>query len=117
MKQRMFVVATMALCASAFLLYADRLQAQTPAAKLQTLSQALNLSPSQKTQLLPILEAEAPKLKAIKDNPTLPPGEKAAQMQSIHQESDPKVQSILSAQQYKEWTTIRNQELEQAIHK
>jgi hypothetical protein len=34
------------------------LHAQTPAEKLQILSQALNLSPQQKMQLLPILEAE-----------------------------------------------------------
>jgi hypothetical protein len=45
----------------------------------------------------------------------MPPGEKAEQMRAIHQQADPQVQTILSAQQYKEWQAIRNHEIEQAI--
>ena len=117
MKQRILTFSTLALCTCAFFVCAIMLHAQTPAEKLQTLSQALNLSPSQKTQLLPILEAEAPKLKAIKDNPGIPPGEKAVQLRSIHEQANPQVQAILSPQQYKEWTAIRNHELEKATQK
>jgi hypothetical protein len=110
-------ILTLAFCSWAIFICGTILQAQTPAEKLQTLSQALNLSPQQKTQLLPILEAEAPKVKAIKENPGIPPGEKAMQLRSIHEQSAPQVQSILSPQQYKEWTAIRNHELEQATQK
>jgi hypothetical protein len=117
MKQRMLLFSTVALCSCVFLIYANKLQAQTPVEKLQRLSQALNLSPQQKTQLLPILEGEAPKIEAIKNNPNLPPGEKAMQLREIHQQADPQVQSILTAQQYKEWQTIRSQEIQQAIKK
>src|SRR5438093_480181 len=115
MKQRIFTFSTVALCSTVFFICGAVLHTQTPAEKLQMLSQALNLSPQQKTQLLPILEAEAPKIEAIKNNPSLPPGEKVAQLQAVHQQADPQVQAILTAQQYKEWQAIRNKEIEQAI--
>jgi len=115
MKQRIVVFMTVALCSCVFLGYASKLQAQTPAEKLQRLSEVLNLSPQQKIALLPILQAEGPKIQAIRNNPDMPPGEKAEQMRAIHQQADPQVETILSAQQYKEWQVIRNHEIEQAI--
>lgn len=115
MKQRIRIFSAVALCSCVLLGYASTLHAQTPAQKLERLSQVLNLSPQQKVALLPILQAEAPKLEAIKNNPDMPMGEKAEQMRSIHQQADPQVESILSAQQYKEWQTIRNHEIEQAL--
>ena len=115
MKHRIVVFTTVALCSCVLLGYASKLQAQTPAEKLERLSQVLNLSPQQKVALLPILQAEAPKIEAIKNNPGMPLGEKAEQMRSIHQQADPQVETILSAQQYKEWQAIRNHEIEQAL--
>jgi len=90
MKHRVAVFTTLALCSCVLLGYASKLQAQTPAEKLERLAQVLNLSPQQKVALLPILQAEAPKLEAIKNNPGMPPGEKAEQMRSIHQQADPR---------------------------
>jgi len=95
MKQRMFQITTVALCTCVFLLCGG-LQAQTPAEKLQELSQALHLSPAQKSQLLPILEAEAPKIEDVKKNPNLSPQQRAMELRSIHQQADPLVQRILS---------------------
>jgi hypothetical protein len=115
MKTRMLLLTL--LCSCLFLMYAGKLQAQTPAQKLQQLSSALNLSPAQKTQLSPILEAEAPKIRAIKENPNLPPGQKAMQLQAIHEQSDPRVRAILSPQQYQEWQQIRKQEIQKAMQK
>ena len=115
MKRRMVLFNTLVLCSCVFLSCASMLHAQTPAQKLERLSQALNLSPQQKVALLPILRAEAPKIEAIKNNPDMPLGEKAEQMRSIHQQADPQVETILSAQQYKEWQAIRNHEIEQAL--
>ena len=116
MEQRIFTFSTVALCSAVLFICGAMLYAQTPAEKLQMLSQALNLSPQQKTQLLPILEAEAPKVEAIKNNSSLPPGEKAVQLREIHQQTDPTVQTILTAQQYKEWQSIRTREIQQAMH-
>ena len=46
---------------------APAVQAQGPAQaqKLAVLAKQLNLTPAQKTQLMPILEADAPKLEAM----------------------------------------------------
>ena len=95
----------------------NKLIAQTPVQKLQRLSQVLNLSAQQKGEMLPILEQEGPKLEAIKNNPDLTPAQKAMQLRAIHQQTDPQVKTILSPQQYQEWKTIRQHEIEQAIQR
>jgi hypothetical protein len=115
MKLRILCFATLVFWSSAFVIFATELQAQTPAEKLQSLSQVLHLSPQQETQLLPILKAEAPKLEAIKNNPSIPPLQKAQELRAIHQQSDPEVRSILSPQQYQMWQQIRQNEIEQAM--
>ena len=115
MKNRLLLF--VALCSCAWLMFANNLIAQAPAEKLQQLSQALNLSPEQKSELLPILKADAPKLQAIKNNPNLSNGEKAMQLRAIHQQSDPQVKTILSPEQYQEWQAIRQREIEQAVQK
>ena len=97
------------------LLPTNQVQAQTPVQKLQQLSQTLNLSPQQKGEMLPILQQEGPKLQAIKNDPNLTAAQKAMQLRAIHQETDPQVKTILSPQQYQEWQTIRQREVEQAI--
>jgi hypothetical protein len=94
-----------------------RLLAQTPAEKLQSLSQTLNLNSQQKVEMLPILKQEAPKLEAIKNNPSLTGPQKVMQLRAIHQQTDPQVKAILSPQQYKEWQTIRQHEIDEAIQR
>jgi hypothetical protein len=83
---------------------------------LQHLSQVLNLTPQQKSQLAPILEAEAPKIQSITHDPNLPPKEKVKQLQAVHEQSDPLVKNILTPTQYKMWEQIRKDELEQIKH-
>lgn len=117
MKQQVYLFTTVALCSCVFLLYGSKLQAQAPAQKLEELSQVLHLNPQQKSQLLPILEAEAPKIEDVKNNPSLSPRQRAREVHSIHQQADPQVQRILSPQQYQEWQAIRQQEMEKAMQK
>jgi hypothetical protein len=109
-------IATLLYC-SVSLLLSSQLLAQTPAQKLQQLSQVLNLSAQQKGELLPILEQEGPKIEAIKNNPNLTGRQKAMQLNAVHQQTDPQVKAILSPQQYQEWKTIRQHEVEQAIQR
>jgi len=94
-----------------------KLLAQTPAEKLQSLSQTLNLTSQQKVDMFPILKQEAPKLEAIKSNPNLTGAQKVMQLRAIHQQTDPQVKAILSPQQYKEWQTIRQHEIDEAIQR
>ena len=106
-------------CLFAFLTLAPAALGQTtdPAAKMQALSQQLKLTPQQKTQMLPILKEEGPKIEAIKNNTSLPPMQKMKQLRAIHTESAPQLQKILSPAQYQQLQTIRQQEIQQAIAK
>ena len=115
MKNRIQLSIAGLLCCGFCLFLSNQVQAQTPVQKLQQLSQMLNLSPQQKGEMLPILEQEGPKLKAIKNNPDLTAAQKVMQLRAIHQQTDPQVKTILSPQQYQEWQTIRQHEVEQAI--
>jgi len=115
MKNRILLSIGGLLCCGFCLVPSSKLLAQTPVQKLQRLSQELNLSAQQKGEMLPILQEEGPKLKAIKDNPNMTGAEKAMQLRAIHQQTDPQVKTILSPQQYQEWQTIRQREVEQAI--
>ena len=111
MKQRMLTLSAIALCSGVFLL-ANMLQAQTPEEKLQSLSQVLGLSAQQKSQLLPILKAEAPKLEALKSDPSK--RDKRKEMKAIHEQADPQVKAILTPTQYQQWKAIRKQEIDKA---
>jgi hypothetical protein len=119
MKSRMTIFAALVFCACIFLqgrvVAAQEAGAPAGAAseKLQKLSQVLNLSPTQKSQLEPVLQAEAPKLKAIQDNPSLSGKEKKKQLKAIHSQTDPQVKAILNPTQYQQWESIRKSEIEQ----
>jgi len=79
----------------------------------QAVAQILNLSPQQKSQLEPILQAEAPKVKTILTDPSLSPSQKKKQLKTVHSQTDPLVKSILNPAQYHQWETIRKNQLEQ----
>jgi len=117
MKNRILLSIAGLLCCGFCLVLSNKLLAQTPAQKLQQLSQVLNLSAQQKGEMLPILQQEGPKLEAIKNNPNLTGAQKAMQLRAIHQQTDPQVKTVLSPQQYQEWQTIRQREIEQAINR
>lgn len=106
-------------CFFAFLTLALAASAQTsdPAAKLEALSQQLNLTPEQKVKLLPVLKEEVPKLEAIKKNTSLSGIQKMKQLRAVHDQSAPQLQKILSPAQYQKLQDIRQQEIRQAIAK
>jgi hypothetical protein len=84
---------------------------EPPGGKMQQLSQVLGLTPQQKSQLAPIVEAEAPKIQAIEQNPSLSPKAKLKEIQAIHSQTDPLVKNILNPNQYQMWQQIRKDEL------
>jgi periplasmic protein CpxP/Spy len=112
-----FTLLTSAACSFAFLTLVASGQTSDPAAKLQELSQQLNLTPEQKVKLLPILKEEVPKLDAIKNNASLSGMQKMKQLRVVHDQSAPQLQKILSPAQYQKLQAIRQQEIKQAIAK
>jgi uncharacterized protein HemX len=111
--------AALALVLGLVVAIAAKSQAQEPAQaqKLQALAKQLNLSPEQKMKLMPILEADAPKIQAIKNNSSLGGLQKLEQMKAVHAQSDPQVKAILSPTQYQQLQQIRQQEIHEAMEK
>ena len=97
--------------------HAQAAAAAGKAQKFQALAKQLNLTPQQEKQLIPILEANAPKLEAIKNNTSLGPLQKMEQLKAVHAQSDPQVKAILSPQQYQQLQQIRQQEIHEAMEK
>jgi LAS superfamily LD-carboxypeptidase LdcB len=114
MRPWLILLTEVAFFSCALLILSNQSLAQTPEEKLQRLSQVLGLSPQQKSQLLPVLQAEAPKLQAIKSNPSLSKRDKKKELKAIHDQADPQVKAILSPTQYQQWKEIRKQEIEEA---
>ena len=113
MKNYIHLIAA-ALCLGTFMLLASTSSAQTKAAKLEAISQQLNLTPQQKEKVLPILAAELPKVQAIKNDNSLSKIQKMQQLRAIHQQSDPQMKAILSPDQYKKLQQIRLQTIREA---
>src|SRR5260370_33624517 len=68
MKRQKFLATALLLCLGVLFTSTQKLHAQSAQGmqRFEQLSKDLNLTPQQKTQLVPILEAEAPKVKMIK---------------------------------------------------
>jgi hypothetical protein len=112
-----FTLLTSTACLGLFLVLAPAAPAQNPEAeaKVIAVAQQLKLTPQQSVAVLPILKAEAPKVEAIKNNPSLPPMQKMRQLQAIHSESAPQLQKILTPAQYQQLQTIRQDAIKKAI--
>ena len=107
---------TSVLSVAIFALLATTSFAQKGAAmqKAQAIAQQLNLTPQQKEKIVPILVAEAPKLRAIKADNSLSRMQKMEQVRAIHQQTDPQMKAILSPEQYQKLKTIRQQAIRDA---
>jgi Spy/CpxP family protein refolding chaperone len=86
-------------------------------AKLQHISQELQLTPQQKQQIFPILKQEVPKLEEVKGNTSLGPLQKAMQLKQISNATDLKIMPILNPQQQQKYQAMREQERQQMIQK
>ncbi|MFZ0313449.1 MAG: hypothetical protein WAL85_12145 [Candidatus Korobacteraceae bacterium] len=85
--------------------------------RLEKMSAALQLTPEQKRQVAPIIMDEAPKLKALKSDTSLPPMQKAMKLRQISEATDAKMKPILNPQQYQTLMQMQAQERQQMIQK
>src|SRR5207248_4919054 len=108
-------LAAAALCLGIVALLAATSSAQNKGAKLQAISQQLNLTPEQKAKVLPILADEGPKVQKIKNDNSLTKMQKMQQIKAIHQQTDPQMKAILSPAQYQKLQAIRQQAIRDAV--
>ena len=90
--------------------------AQQKSAKLEQIAQYLSLTPQQKDKILPILDDEGRKVRAIKDDPSLSKMQRAQRIKAIHQQNDPQMKAILSSEQYQKLQAMRHKSISDAIH-
>ena len=107
---------TSALSVAIFALLAPTSFAQKGDAmsKAQAIAQQLNLTPQQKEKILPILAAEVPKVRAIKNDNSISTTMKMQQLRALHQQTDPQMKAILSPEQYQKLQGIRRQTIREA---
>jgi hypothetical protein len=116
--RKSFPLPTLTVCFSLLILAPALLgQNEEKMAKVQAIAQQLQLTPEQKVKVLPILEQEAPKLEAIKNNESLSGLQKMKQIRAIHAETAPELQKILSPAQYQKLQAIREERIKEAIAK
>jgi Spy/CpxP family protein refolding chaperone len=77
--------------------------------RLEAVAKELHLTRKQEKQLVPILQAEEPKLQAIRNDQSLSRAEKLQQLRAVHDESNPQVKAILTPSQYQQLQAIRQQ--------
>lgn len=108
------VLATLSIAMFAMLAPSSFAQKGTAMAKAQAIAQQLSLTPQQKDKILPILAAEVPKVRAIKNDNSLSNMQKIQQLRAIHQQADPQMKAILSPEQYQKLQEIRRQTIREA---
>ena len=95
---------------------AQQPSAQQQSAKLQEIAQYLSLTPQQKDKILPILADEAPKVREIKNDPSLSRMQRSQRIKAIHQQNDPQMKAILSPEQYQKLQAMRHKSISDAYH-
>ena len=82
---------------------------------ISALTQKLHLTPEQLQQVLPILQKEMPKLQAIKGSSSLSDTQKVSQAKAVQHQSDSKLKTILSSQQFTSLQGFRKEQLQGLI--
>jgi Spy/CpxP family protein refolding chaperone len=77
--------------------------------RLMATAKRLHVTRKQAKQLYPILNAEEPKLRAIRNDPSLSRAEKLRRLQAVHDASDPQVKAILTPAQFQQLQAFRQQ--------
>src|SRR5512146_1215486 len=78
-------------------------QMPSPDDVVQRLGEKLNLSDDQKAQIKPIIADRQQKMQALRSDTSLRRGQKGRQMKSIMEDSDKKINAILTADQQKQY--------------
>ena len=84
----------------------------SPEAHLQMLSEKLNLTEDQKTKLKPIFQDQAQQLKAVSDDPSLTPEQKAAKKKAIHETTHDQINAVLTPEQQEKFKEMKREGME-----
>lgn len=86
--------------------------ANSPEARLQMLSEKLNLTDDQKTKLKPILQDQAQQFKAVHDDTSLTDEQRAAKKKSIRQSTQEQINAVLTPEQQAKLKEMKQEKME-----
>ncbi|HEY4573062.1 MAG TPA: hypothetical protein VIJ26_03845 [Thermoanaerobaculia bacterium] len=89
----------------------DKLAAQ----RLRELAAMLSLTSAQREKIRPIVLAEVPRLKAVRDDASLSKPQKADKLREIFQDTDAKMKPILTPRQMEKLQRIREDEIKKRL--
>ncbi len=89
----------------------DKIAAQ----RLRDLAAMLSLTSAQREKIRPIVLAEAPRLKAVRDDTSLSKRQKADKLREIFKDTDAKMKPILTPQQMQNLQRIREDEIKKRL--
>jgi Spy/CpxP family protein refolding chaperone len=108
------VLLAFALATAALPAFSQDAASANPDAKLQQISQQLNLTDDQKTKLKPILTEEAQQIQGVKDDTSMSPTDKKAKMHEIKASHRTQINEVLTPDQQKKWAEMRQSAHEKA---
>jgi hypothetical protein len=88
---------------------------QTAEHRMQMMAQQLQLTEPQKEKIMPILMEEAPKIKAVKSDASLPQNEKLAKLMQIRNDANDKIRPLLTSTQQQKLDQMRQQQRQQMM--
>jgi len=83
--------------------------------RLRDLAAMLSLTSAQRDQIRPIVLAEAPRLKAVRDDTSLSKQQKADKLREIFKGTDAKMKPILTPKQMEKLVRIREDEIKKRL--
>lgn len=84
----------------------------SPEERLERLSKELDLTDDQKAKLKPIFEAEADKMKALREDTSMSREDRRAKMMEIQQKSSEDIKAVLTKDQQKKYDEMRQRMME-----
>ena len=84
----------------------------SPDVHLQMLSEKLNLSEEQKAKLKPIFDEQAKQMKAVRDDTSLTPEQKAAKKKAIHEATHDQINAVLTPEQQEKFKAMKQEGME-----
>ena len=90
----------------------EAMGATSPEAHVQMLSEKLNLTEDQKAKLKPIFQDQAQQLKAVRDDTSLTPEQKAAKKKAIHETTHDQINAVLTPEQQEKFKTMKQEGME-----
>ena len=83
--------------------------ASSPDAHLQMLTEKLNLTDEQSAKLKPIFQDQAEQLKAVRNDTSLSPEQKAAKKKTIHESFHEQINAVLTPEQQAKFKEMRHE--------